>query len=104
MAGLPWTLQRARQHIVNEVTQALQKFLVFNSQHTTPFHKWTQGRWYSTWSNTSEGEHICTLYISIDVPESKIKIRKGKNFGWHPIPNIIQALLQEHPTEDIWDA
>lgn len=39
LAGLPWTPHRAKLHIVNEVSQALLKVLIFNNQHTTPIHK-----------------------------------------------------------------
>ena len=74
LAGLPWTKNRARQHIVNEVTQTLHKFLIFNNPNTTPFHKWSQGRWYAQWTTETEGEHTCTLYVSVAVPEAKVKI------------------------------
>ena len=101
LAGIPWTTQRARQHIVNEVTQALHKLLIFNNQQTTPFHKWHQGRWYSQWTPLETGEQICTLYVNIDVQESKIKIRKGKKLGWKELPAFSQVIWHLPHTEEI---
>ena len=101
LAGVPWTTQRARQHIVNETAQALQKVLIFNNQHNTPFQRWDQGLWFAQWDTTSEGEHVCTLYASIAAPEPKIKIRKGRSIGWRNIPEPIQATLSISQAETI---
>jgi hypothetical protein len=89
LAGVPWTSHRAKLHIVNEVSQALLKVLIFNNQHNTPIHKWEQGRWFSQWSNTMDGEHVCTLYVHIVVPENKIRIRKGKELRWRNVPAAV---------------
>lgn len=37
LAGIPWTTSRARQHMVNEVSQALHKVLIFNNNLFNPF-------------------------------------------------------------------
>lgn len=86
LAGVPWTATRARQHIVNELSQALHKILIFNNQNNTPIHKWEQSAWYAQWTLTEEGDHVCTLYSNIAVPEQKLKIRKGREFGWRKTP------------------
>jgi hypothetical protein len=93
LAGVPWSLKRVKQHIVNETAQALHKVLIFNNQHNTPFQQWDQGLWFSQWDTTGEGEHICTLYASIAAPESKIKIRKGRSIGWRNVPEDVKAIL-----------
>ena len=103
LAGVPWSEQRAKQHIVNETAQALHKVLIFNNQHNTPFQKWDQGCWFSQWSMTEEGEHLCTLYVSIAAPENKIRIRKGRNFSWRNVPTNITTLLTSTQTEQIQD-
>ena len=103
LAGVPWTVQRARQHIVNETAQALHKVLIFNNQHNTPFQKWDQGRWFSQWETTQEEEHVCTLFVSIAAPESKIRIRKGRNISWRTIPTSIQPILLSTTTDQIQD-
>ena len=103
LAGVPWTTHRARQHIVNEVAQALHKILIFNNQHNTPLHKWEHSRWYSNWTSSSDGEQMCTLYANIAVPENKIKIRKGRTLGWSKIPGTIQEALAGTYTELIQD-
>jgi hypothetical protein len=54
LACVPWTLLRARQHIANEVAHALHKVLMFHNQYTTPFQKWSQGRWQLQWTESSE--------------------------------------------------
>ena len=95
LAGIPWSQQRARQHIVNEVTQALHKILIFNNQQTTPFQKWSQGRWHSHWSNTEEGDHMCTLFVVIPTPESKVRIRKGKDVKWNQLTSDISDFLKQ---------
>ena len=95
LAGVPWTATRARQHIVNELSQALHKILIFNNQNNTPIHKWEQSAWYAQWTLTEEGDHVCTLYSNIAVPEQKLKIRKGREFGWRKTPTAIQAILTE---------
>lgn len=104
LAGVPWTLVRARQHIVNETTHALHKVLIFNNQNTTPFHKWEQGSWFSQWTLTTDGEHLCTCFVSVAVPESKIKVRKGRDFGWRKIPSLITNVLTAPQTYLIQDA
>ena len=101
LAGIPWTRQRARQHVVNETTQSLLKVLIFNNQHNTPFQKWSQGRWQAHWSASAEGEQLCTLFVTIPTPENKIKIRKGKVLRWKPIPQDMRALLTSEPSENI---
>ena len=103
LAGVPWTVSRAKQHIVNEMSQALHKVLIFNNQHTTPIHKWEQGRWFSNWTCTGDGEYTCTLYVLIGVVENKTKIRKGKELGWRKIPVEIQEALAGTHTELIQD-
>ena len=103
LAGVPWSIQRARQHIVNETAQALHKVLIFNNQHNTPFQKWDQGLWFSQWETTQEDDHVCTLFVSIAAPETKIRIRKGRNIGWRTIPSSIQPLLISTKTDLIQD-
>ena len=103
LGGVPWSTERVRNHIVSEVGQALHKVLIFNNQHTTPIHQWEQGSWYSQWTASPEGEHICTIYVNIAVPESKIKPRKGRAFGWRTIPSVIQEALAQPRTELIQD-
>ena len=93
LAGVPWTLKRVKQHIVNETAQALHKVLIFNNQHNTPFQQWDQAFWFSQWDTVGDGEHICTLYASIAAPEAKIKIRKGRSIGWKSVPESIKAFL-----------
>ena len=93
LAGVPWTVQRARQHVVNETAQALLKVLIFSNQHNTPFQKWDQGLWFSQWTDTEDEEHLCTLYVNIAAPENKIRIRKGRNLGWKEVPKDIKEVL-----------
>lgn len=100
LAGIPWTQIRARQHVVNEVSQALQFFLIFNNNLSNPFQRWNQGLWYAQWGQ-EEGECICTLYVSIDVPEQKVKPRKGNNMGWRREPMEVTIICTSHMTEDI---
>lgn len=101
LAGIPWTTIRVRQHVVNEIAQGLLKVLIFNNQHNTPFQKWSQGRWQSCWTPTAEGEQLCTLIVTIAAPERKIRIRKGKNLKWKPIPPNITEVLTCENTEKI---
>lgn len=101
LAGIPWTQSRARQHVVNEVSQALHRILVFNNNLSNPFQKWIQGRWYAQWGQGAEGEHICTMFVSIDVPEHKVKPRKGFQLGWRKEPVEISAILASQGSEDI---
>lgn len=103
LAGVPWTKQRARQHIVNETAQTLQKVLIFSNQHNTPFQRWDQGLWFAQWESTEEGEHTCTLYVSIAAPETKVKIRKGRSIGWRQIPENIKAALISSQADTIRD-
>jgi hypothetical protein len=101
LAGIPWSLLRVKQHIVNETAQALHKVLMFNNQHNTPFQTWDQGLWFSQWEKLPDGEHVCTLYVSIAAPESKIKIRKGRKIGWRAIPESIKTALTSTQTDTI---
>jgi hypothetical protein len=101
LAGVPWTLLRVKQHIVTEVSQALHKVLIFNNQSTSPIYKWDQSKWFSEWSVSEEGEHLCMLYATIAIPESKLKIRKGKDFGWRQIPAVVHNALSDQYTEVI---
>lgn len=101
LAGVPWTESMARQHVVNEVSQTLHKTLIFNNNLSSPFQRWTQGHWYAQWEQGAEGEYVCTLYVSIDVPEHKVKPRKGNNVGWRREPVEISATLASNNTVDI---
>lgn len=101
LAGIPWTTQRARQHIVNEIAQGLLKVLIFNNPHNTPFQKWSQGRWHAHWTPTADGEQLCTIFVTIAPPENKIKIRKGKQLKWKPSPPSIMELLTCETSETI---
>jgi hypothetical protein len=100
LAGIPWTLSRVKQHIIAEVSQALHKFLIFNNQSTTPIYKWDQGKWFSHWS-WEEEEHTCTMYVYIAIPESKLKIRKGRDFGWRRLPAGVHEALITPTTESV---
>ena len=101
LAGIPWTQIRARQHVVNEVSQVLHKILIFNNNLSNPFQNWTQGRWFVQWGQGVEGEYICTLYVSIDAPEHKIKPRKGLHMGWRREPVEISQILNTPVTDEI---
>lgn len=102
LTGVPWTLPRVKEHIIREVSQALHKVLIFNNQSTSPIYQWDHGRWFSHW-NTKGNKHICTIYVSIKIQESKLKFRKGRNFGWKTIPKEIQDTLVAQHTELIQD-
>ena len=101
LAGIPWTQIRARQHVVNEVSQALQKILIFNNNLSNPFQEWNQGRWYAQWGKGEDGEYICTLFVSVDVPKHKVKPRKGVNMGWRREPTEVSIVLTSTTTEEI---
>jgi hypothetical protein len=101
LAGIPWTQVRARQHVVDEVSQTLHKLLIFNNNISNPFQSWNQGQWYAQWAQGTEGESICTLYVSIDVPEQKVKPRKGNTLSWRKEPVEISLLHTSKITEDI---
>jgi hypothetical protein len=98
LAGIPWTQHRARQHVVDEVSQILHKKLIFNNNLSNPFQKWNQGQWYAQWGQGEDGESICTLYVSIDVPEQKVKPRK---VGWRKEHGEISLVRSLQITEEI---
>lgn len=58
LAGIPWTSSRARQHVVNEISQALHKVLIFNNNTSNLFQKWQQGTWFASWVEEAEGDHV----------------------------------------------
>ena len=101
LAGIPWTQSRAKLHVVNEVSLALHKILIFNNNFSNPFQRWNQGQWYAQWGQGTEGEFICTLYVSIDVPEQKVKPRKGHNMGWRKEPLEVSKTRTSQLTEGI---
>lgn len=101
LAGIPWTPARARQHVVNEISQALHKVLIFNNNLSNPFQKWDQGRWFGGWTEDSEGEHTCTLFVSVAVLESKVKPRKGHNYKWRPVPVTLREQIIAHTPDTI---
>ena len=104
LAGIPWTKARTRQHVVNEVAQALHRVLIFTKQAPNPLQKWKHGCWFSSWEGDSEGEHTCTLYVSVHVQETKIKPRKGQNFGWRRVPTAIWERINLHNPDKIEDS
>ena len=104
LAGLPWTESRTRQHVVNEVAQALNKVLIFTSKVPNPLQKWKHGCWFACWEGDSEGDHICTLYVIVQVQETKLKPRKGQNFGWRRVPNKIWERIHLHSSDIIEDS
>lgn len=101
LVGIPWTQTRARQHVVDEVSQTLHKKLIFNNNLSNPFQRWNQGQWYAQWGQKEEGESICTLYVSIDVLEQKVKPRKGNHMGWRKEPVDVSLLRTSQATEEI---
>ena len=104
LAGIPWTEARTKQHVVNEVAQALHKVLIFTNKAPNPLQKWKQGCWFSHWEVDTEEEHICTLYVSVQVQDTKIKPRKGQNFGWRKVPTQILEMLTSHNSTRIEDS
>ena len=101
LAGIPWTSSRAKLHVVNEVSLAMHKILIFNNNFSNPFQRWNQVQWFAQWTYGTEGESICTLYVSIDVPEQKVKPRKGNNMGWRKEPLEVSALRASQQFENI---
>ena len=101
LAGIPWTTIRARQHIVNEVSLALNKVLIFNNNLSNPFQKWQQGSWFASWEEGPEGEHTCTLFVSVSVIDQRVKPRKGQNFRWQQVPGVIRDQLTTHTADTI---
>jgi len=101
LAGVPWAPHKVKQHIVNQISHALHKVLIFNTSATNPFQNWNQGQWHAHWQQGEEDEHTCTMVACIPVPVSKIKIRKGTNLVWRQTGPAIQALLTRAPIEGI---
>ena len=101
LAGVPWSTARAKQHIINETSHALHRVLIFNNNLSNPFQKWTQGCWFANWVEDAEGEHTCTLFVSVAVLDSKVKPRKGQNFQWQLIPVAIRAQIAGKSSETI---
>ena len=102
LAGVPWTSARAKLHMVNEISLALHKVLIFNNNLSNPFQKWDQGRWFSSWSEDS-GEHTCTIFVSIAVSKTKVKPRKGRNVKWQHVPAILRNHIASHTREESED-
>jgi hypothetical protein len=101
LAGVPWTETRVRQHVVSEVAQALYKVLVFPKPSDNPLQKWKQGKWFASWEGELEGDHTCTLFVTVPVQESKIKPRRGHTYGWSRLPSELRDRIQSHSSEDI---
>jgi hypothetical protein len=101
LAGLPWTPLRAKQHVVNELSQSLHKVFIFGNNVHNPIQKWTQGQWYVEWTAPTEGENHCTLYVSIMVTEQRGEIRKGRNLEWRTTPAAIREMFCGQQSEDI---
>jgi hypothetical protein len=104
LAGIPWTELRTKQHVVSEVAQALHKVLIFTSKAPNPLQKWKHGCWFANWEGDSDGEHTCTLYVTVQVQETKIKPRKGQNFGWRKVPTKIWERITSHNSTKIEDS
>jgi hypothetical protein len=101
LASVPWSPHKVKQHIVNQISHALHKVLIFNTSATNPFQAWNQGQWHADWQQGEDDEHTCTMVACIPVPDYKIKIRKGKNLVWRQTGPAIQALLTRAPIEGI---
>ena len=101
LAGIPWTSLRAREHVVNEISQTLHKVLIFNNNLSNPFQHWQEGKWFASWGQATEGEQVRTLVVCVTVIEQKVKPRKGQSFRWNPIPEGIKTLIRNHTEEDI---
>ena len=101
LAGIPWTETRARQHIVNEVAQALYKVLVFTNPSSNPLQRWKQGKWFANWEGELDGDFTCTLYVTVLVQENKIKPRKGHTYSWSRLPGDISKRVQLHNSPSI---
>jgi hypothetical protein len=81
LAGLPWTEQRARNHVVNELAQVFHKILVFTNPAANPLQRWKQGRWLALWTEEAEGAHVCTLYMTTKIPDQeKPRVWAGTGF------------------------
>jgi hypothetical protein len=75
--------------------------LIFNNNLSNPFQKWTQGRWFVYWLGGLQGEHTCTLFVSVAIQENKVKPRKGQNIGWHKVLIETREVLNTHTTYTI---
>lgn len=43
LVGIPWTTTRARQHVINKVSQTLHKVVIFNNNLSNPFKNGIKG-------------------------------------------------------------
>lgn len=101
LAGVPWHESTTKQHVVNEVAQALYKVLVFTHKTANPLQKWKSGHWFANWTGEGEGERTCTLYVCAPIQETKSKPRKGQQFGWRRIPEKMWEKIISHKAEGI---
>lgn len=101
LAGIPWTATRVRQHIVNEVAQALYKVFVFTNPSLNPLQRWKHGKWFARWEGDKEGDQTCTLYVCLKVQEQKLKPKKGHNVGWQKLPDDVRDRIQSHIEDTI---
>ena len=50
---------------------------------------------------STAGEQLCTLYVNVEVLETKLKFRKGKKLGWLEIPAEVQTIFNTPHGEEI---
>lgn len=101
LADIPWTEARTRQHIVDEVAQALYRVFVFTNPAANPLQRWKQGKWFAEWTSELDGDHTCTIYVCVKVQESRLKPRKGHTYGWQNVPQNVKERIYLHNTEAV---
>lgn len=55
------------------------------------------------WEGELDKDHTRTLYVSMLIQESKVKPRKGKDFGWRKVPQSLQHQVTTHTIDLIVD-
>ena len=101
LAGVPWTENRAQQHMVSEVAQALYKIFIFTNPAQNPLQWWNKGQWFAHWEKEHEGAHVCTIYVSVIAKANKMRPRRGQTLDWHNVPAEVQTRIQNHSSETI---
>lgn len=85
LAWILWTENKVRQHIVNEVSQALHIILVFTNRAANPLQRWKHGTWMSSWEGEPEGRIymyvVCKHLDSGNQSQIKKRTKHGMEKG-----------------------
>ncbi|KAG0590298.1 hypothetical protein KC19_1G087600 [Ceratodon purpureus] len=86
-----WSLEEARQLLVNETSLALRKVIVNRHNQHNPMRQWNDATWFYTWEHDQNGGSHCVIIPIIAITVKDIPLQRPERHKWFHLAPALKS-------------